>query len=191
MEKKGFSRRGFFGETIHYDEKGNEVGKSYKNVLGGYDHYDASGNKTGSSYKNMAGGTTHYDAEGEIKGSSYRGFGGQTNHYDSHGNKVGESTRSFIGGLNHYTSESVNVLNSKAACPNEPSVDVGTDRGHIQNSPNHTQKHYTNGFDELLITVAVADLILFLLGAILRWDDVLTFLIIFIISLTWYIIRNK
>ena len=191
MEKKGFSRRGFFGETIHYDDKGTEVGKSYKNVLGGYDHYDASGNKTGSSYKNMAGGTTHYDADGEVKGSSYRGFAGQTNHYNSQGQKIGESSRSFVGGINHYTSESANDFNSKSSRPTNPSVDVSTDRVHVQNSPEQPPKHYTNGFDELLITVAVADLILFLLGAILRWEDVLTYLIIFIVSLTWYIIRNK
>lgn len=44
MEKKGCSRKGFFGETIHYDADGNKVGESRKNFSGGYDHFDSNGN---------------------------------------------------------------------------------------------------------------------------------------------------
>ena len=49
MAKNGYSRKGFFGEIIHYDARGRKVGESRKNFWGGYDHYDANGRKTAGS----------------------------------------------------------------------------------------------------------------------------------------------
>ena len=185
MEQKGHSHKGFFGETIHYDADGNRIGESRRNFTGGYDHFDSNGNKVGSSHKNFVGGVNHYDADGEKCGSSSRGFWGQTNHYDTQGNKLGESTRNFTGGQNHYSTNSArnNLF--------EQNVEVRT---HDKNTPakhNHTSRHTTNGFDELLATVAAAGFILFILGALLRWEDILFYLVVFIVSLIWFIIRNK
>ena len=70
MNKNGYSRKGFFGETIHYDANGRKIGESRPNFWGGMDHYDTAGNKVGSSQ---------------------RGFWGEINHYDNEGNKTGES----------------------------------------------------------------------------------------------------
>lgn len=80
MGKDGYSRKGFFGETIHYDSRGNKIGESRPNFWGGMDHFDANGRKTGHSE---------------------RGFFGQTNHYDNHGRKTGESYPDFFGGSNY------------------------------------------------------------------------------------------
>ena len=63
MEKKGYSRKGFFGETIHYDTNGKKIGESRKNFWGGMDHFDASGHKVGESRKNFFGGMNHYDTD--------------------------------------------------------------------------------------------------------------------------------
>ena len=111
--------------------------------------------------------------------------GGQTNHYDTQGNKLGESTRNFTGGQNHYST------NSERNNQFEQNDEVWT---HDKNTPtkhNHTSRHAVNGFDELLATVAVAGFILFILGALLRWEDILLYLVVFMVSLIWFIIRNK
>lgn len=39
MEKKGYSRKGFFGETIHYDTNGKKIGESVRNFSGGTNRY--------------------------------------------------------------------------------------------------------------------------------------------------------
>ena len=48
-----------------------------------------------------------------------------------------------------------------------------------------------SGLDGLLATIALAGFLLFILGALLRWDNVLWFFVIFIVSLVWFIVRNK
>ena len=45
--------------------------------------------------------------------------------------------------------------------------------------------------DELLATVAFAGLALFILGLILRWDEALWYLVLFVISLVLILVRNK
>ena len=197
MEKKGYSREGFWGETIHYDADGNKVGESRKNFAGGYDHYDANGNKVGSSHQNFWGGVNHYDTNGEKSGSSYQGFWGQTNHFDAEGEKVGESTQNFWGGRNHYgmntehpDESGVNV--NSGATSNTPKPPTGESTYTSSNTQHsHSKKHTSNGFDELLATVAVAGFILFILGALLRWENILLYLVVFLVSLVWFIIRNK
>jgi hypothetical protein len=39
VSKNGYSRKGFFGETIHYDDNGNEIGESRENFWDGQDYY--------------------------------------------------------------------------------------------------------------------------------------------------------
>ena len=67
-------------------------------------------------------------------------------------------------------------------------------KGHDYNR--EAQYNYSNsssgsGFDELLALVAAACFILFILGSLLRWDDVLWYFVIFVASLIWFIVRNK
>ena len=38
MGKDGYSRKGWFGDIIHYDSKGNKVGESRPGVFGGYNN---------------------------------------------------------------------------------------------------------------------------------------------------------
>lgn len=111
MSKDGYSIKGFFGETIHYDSNGNKIGESRPNFWGGVDHFDANGNKTGHSEKSFFGGMNHYDNNDNKTGHSQQGFWGQTNHYDNHGNKTGESTRDFLGG-SHYHGTGSSFSNS-------------------------------------------------------------------------------
>lgn len=98
MAKEGYSRKGFFGETIHYDANGRKIGESRPNLSGGFDHFDANGNKTGYSQRGLSGGMNHYDTQGNQTGYSQRGLFGETNHYDKYGHQTGESRRSFWGG---------------------------------------------------------------------------------------------
>ncbi len=47
MGKDGYSREGFFGEIIHYDNKGHKIGESWPSFFGGgYNNYDNKGHKT-------------------------------------------------------------------------------------------------------------------------------------------------
>ena len=39
MEKKGYSRQGFWGQTNHYDNHGERKGESVRNFWGGQNHY--------------------------------------------------------------------------------------------------------------------------------------------------------
>ena len=67
-------------------------------------------------------------------------------------------------------------------------------KGHNYNNKphyNYSNSTSSNWFDELLATIALAGFILFILGGLLRWDDVLWYFLIFIVSLIWVIIRNK
>ena len=67
-------------------------------------------------------------------------------------------------------------------------------KGHNYNRKpryNFSNSSSGNGFDELLATIAVAGFILFILGVLLRWDDVVWYFLIFIVSLIWFIVRNK
>lgn len=49
MAKNGYSRRGFFGETIHYDANGNKIGESIKNFWGGTNYYSSGSSGGGRS----------------------------------------------------------------------------------------------------------------------------------------------
>ncbi|MDO4731826.1 MAG: hypothetical protein Q4B14_06900 [Clostridia bacterium] len=102
MAKKGYSRKGFFGQTIHYDAKGNKIGESTRGFWGQTNHYDTKGDKVGESARGFWGQTNHYDVNGNKKGESVRNFCGGTNHYDVDGNKKGYSVPNFLGGTNHY-----------------------------------------------------------------------------------------
>ena len=104
MTKKGYSRIGFFGETIHYDANGNKIGETRRNFWGSYDHFDVNGNKIGTSRREFFGGMDHFDNDGNKTGHSHRGFFGEINHHNAQGDKVGESIRNFWGGTDHHGS---------------------------------------------------------------------------------------
>ena len=67
-------------------------------------------------------------------------------------------------------------------------------KGHSYNRKPKYESSYSKSssdFDEILATSAVAGFILSFLGAILHWENILLYFVIFMIALIWYIIRNK
>jgi len=59
--KKGYSRRGLFGEIIHYDANGRKIGESRPGLFGGMNDYDAKGRKVGHSDPGLFGDWNHYE----------------------------------------------------------------------------------------------------------------------------------
>ena len=45
--KNGYSRKGLFGSTIHYDENGKVAGKIRPGLFGSTNHYDNTGRYVG------------------------------------------------------------------------------------------------------------------------------------------------
>ena len=74
MARKGYSRKGFFGQTVHYDASGKMVGKSRPGLFGRTEHFDADGKRTGYSRENLFGGHNHYDTNGRKKVTAGRVF---------------------------------------------------------------------------------------------------------------------
>lgn len=112
MSKKGYSRKGLFGDIHHYNERGHKVGTSRPRIFGGYTNYDAHGNKTGHSAPGLFGGYNHYDNHGKKVGHSDPGLFGSYNHYDSHNKRTGSSAPGAFGGYNHSSSQGCYVATS-------------------------------------------------------------------------------
>ena len=85
MARRPYSTTTLWGDTIHYDARGNEVGRSKQSFWGGTDHYDAKGNKIGHSEKSFWGGVDHYDARGDKVGHSETGFWGTSHSGETFG----------------------------------------------------------------------------------------------------------
>ena len=65
-------------------------------------------------------------------------------------------------------------------------------KGHdYEKEKEHTYSGSGDGLGELLATFAFAGFILFVLGLILRWDDTLWFLVVFMVSLLLMFIQNR
>ena len=79
MAKKGYSRQGLFGTTIHYDSNGKKIGESRPGLFG-MNHYDSQGNKVAESHQGFFG----------------------VNHYDTHGKKIGETRKGFFEEEKHW-----------------------------------------------------------------------------------------
>ena len=101
-EKKGYSRKDFFGTVHHYDSKGHKIGESRPGFFGGYTNYDAKGHKVGESRPAFFGGYNNYDAKGNKVGSISASFFGSESQYDARGHKVGTSSQGFLSGQAHY-----------------------------------------------------------------------------------------
>ena len=148
----------------------------------------------GSSHENFSGGMNHYDADGEITGSSHGGFWGEINHFDVQGEKVGESVRNFSGGYDRYSvsdkeqTEFWQEAEESQVYADAPNVSE-RNGGRVPNN-SFSSRGY-DWLDELLLTVAFAGLVLFLLGFLLWWDDTIWYIVIFIVSLALYIARRK
>lgn len=102
MRKKGYSYRGFWGQTKHFDNNGNLRGESYRNFWGGRTHRDPNFNVTGYSYRNFWGGYTRYDKDMNKIGYSFRNFWGGIDYFDEDMNRTGSSYRNLWGGSNYY-----------------------------------------------------------------------------------------
>ena len=59
--RRGYSRKGLFGNINHYDSSGRKIGESRPGLFGGMNNYDANSHKTGSSCLGILGGINHYD----------------------------------------------------------------------------------------------------------------------------------
>lgn len=101
MSRKGYSRRGLFGEFYHYDENGRRIGSSKPGFFGGYTNYDDKGNVTGRSSPGFFGSYHHYDNNGKNIGHSDPGIFGGYSHYDSKNKSFGSSTPGLFGGYSH------------------------------------------------------------------------------------------
>ena len=108
--KSGYSRRGFWGQTKHFNKDGVQTGYSLKGFWGGRKHYDMDGNLKSYTLKNFWGGYNTYDADGNLIRRSRKNFFGGYNSYDRQGNKTQESYRNFWEGMNHCDVDNSNVV---------------------------------------------------------------------------------
>ena len=89
--------KGFFGETIYYDENYNEIGRTATGFIG-YDVYDKDLNKVGHATDNFWGGKDYYDKEYNKIGSENRAPLMGHNQYDVNHNRIGHSGPNMFGG---------------------------------------------------------------------------------------------
>ena len=101
--------KGFFGETIYYDENYNEIGRTAKGFIG-YDVYDKDLNKVGHATDNFWGGKDYYDKDYNKIGSENRSVLMGHNQYDVNHNKIGHSGPNMFGGETVYGGHPVNRL---------------------------------------------------------------------------------
>lgn len=101
MSRKGYSRRGLFGDIHHYDENGHKTGTSRPGLFGNYTNYNEYGDKVGHSRPGIFGSYNHYDKYGKKTGHSSPGiFGGYT-HYDSHHKATSHSSPGLFNDYHH------------------------------------------------------------------------------------------
>lgn len=101
--------KGFFGETIYYDENYNEIGRTAKGFIG-YDVYDKDLNKVGHATDNFWDGKNYYDADYNKIGSENKAPIIGHNQYDASYNKIGHSGPNILGGETMRGNHPVNQL---------------------------------------------------------------------------------
>ena len=102
MAKSGHSEKSpFSDDIIHYDDKGNKIGRSTPDFFGGgYTNYDKNGNKIGRTEQDFfGGGYTNYDKSGNKIGRTEEDFFGGYITYDSSGNRLSSSAPGVFGGF--------------------------------------------------------------------------------------------
>lgn len=112
--KSGYSLKGFWGETKHFNKDGVQIGYSVKGFWGGRKRYDMDGNLISYTLKSFWGGYDTYDAEGNLIRRSRRNVLGGYNTYDKNANKKYESYRNFWEGMTHIDVEEESDYNEKA-----------------------------------------------------------------------------
>lgn len=81
-----YSTPGLFGEIIHRDELGNEVGRSWPGLIpGSFDHYNANLELSGHSDPGVFASNVHMDTEGHRTGVTYEAMPGYFCTYDEDG----------------------------------------------------------------------------------------------------------
>ena len=78
----GYTVRDFWGRRKRYDAHWNLISYSIRNFWGGYNTYDPAGNLISKSYKNLFGGYTTYYKYGVKKRISYKSFWNVMKHFD-------------------------------------------------------------------------------------------------------------
>lgn len=100
--KSGYSLRGFFGQTRHFNSNHEQTGYTVRGFFGGRKRYDMDGNLVSYTLKNFWGGYNTYDADGNLKKRSRKNFFEGYNTYDPDWNKTHESYHNFMEGTTHY-----------------------------------------------------------------------------------------
>ena len=127
--KTGYSIKGFWGQTKHYNRDGVQIGYTVKWFWGVRRRYDMNGNLVSYSVKNFWGGRNTYDAQGNLISRSRKNIFGGYNIYDKKGKKIGESYKNIWDGYTHYdvdepTSDSSYTYEYEPASPRSVSVSV-------------------------------------------------------------------
>ena len=103
--KSGYSRKDFWGRTVHYNKYDEIIGYTVKSFWGKRKRYDANWNLISYSVKNLWGGYNTYDPDGNLISKSYKNiFGGYTT-YDKNGVKTRISYKGFWNIMKHFDLE--------------------------------------------------------------------------------------
>lgn len=122
-EKTGYTRRNFWGHSVHYNKDGEKVGWSRKNFWGGRNRYNKNDELTSYTMKNFWGGYNTYDPDGNLIKKSYKNVWGGHNTYDLDGNLEKQTVRNIWKGDDIYEGEpKENIKHSKTKTVREQTV---------------------------------------------------------------------
>lgn len=86
--KHGYSIKGFWGQTKHFNKEGIQIGYTIRGFWGERKRYDMNHNLISVSWRNFWGGYNTYDANGNLITRSRRNFGGGFTTVDREGRGV-------------------------------------------------------------------------------------------------------
>lgn len=100
--KSGYSLRGFFGQTRHFNSNHEQTGYTVRGFFGGRKRYDMNGNLVSYTLRNFWCGYNTYDPDGNLKKRSRKNFFEGYTTYDPNWNKTHETYHNFMEGTTHY-----------------------------------------------------------------------------------------
>jgi len=113
-KKTGYTRKGFWGQTIYYNKDGERKGWSRKNFWGGRNRYNNDNELTSYTLRNFGGGYDTYDPQGNRIKRSRKNFWGGYNTYDLDDNLETQTLKNHLGGVNIYDAkENENTMSAK------------------------------------------------------------------------------
>ena len=157
-EKIGYTVKSFFGKRKRYDINGNLISYSVRNFWGGYNTYDADGNLISKSYKNILGGYTTYDKNGVKRRISYKGFWDIMQHFDLEepdtydSFSVGKSTsysKSTSTGKLFQNNSMISDVNIRNLLKEKEEVEVSNQKESLQDGSFVKSSGYMNNLDTM------------------------------------------